>query len=200
MGKLILVRHGESALNTENLFFGQLDPELTEKGRNQANKTKDFLKKIEYSDIYTSPLKRAYETANIINTKGYKLHKEDRLKELNFGILEGMTYDEILEKYPEDAKKWHNNWKTYNYRTGESVEDLQNRAVKFIESLDFSSKNIVVVCHFGVINCILSHYFSNGLDGYWKFSPNYAGVIIIEFTDGYPILKGLNIGDTYGNI
>jgi len=200
MGKLILVRHGESILNKENVFFGQLDPELTEKGRNQANKTKLLLDGVEYSKIYTSPLKRAYETASIINTKGYELYKEDRLKELNFGILEGMTYDEILKKYPEDAKEWRDNWKTYNYRTGESVKDLQNRAIEFIETLDFSSENIVVVCHFGVINCILSHYFSNGLDGYWRFSPNYAGVIVIEFTDGYPILKGLNIGDTHGII
>ena len=72
--------------------------------------------------------------------------------------------------------------------------------MKFVESLDFSTGNIVAVCHWGVINCILSYYFSGGLDGYWKFSPNYAGIIVIEFTDGYPILKGINIGDVDGII
>ena len=195
MGKLILIRHGESELNTENIFFGQLDPELTKKGRKQALNTSKTMKKIEYSKIYTSPLKRAFETAKIVNIKVLQLKKEDRLKELNFGILEGLSYDQVLKKYPEDEKEWRNNWKTYNYRTGESVEELQKRAIEFIETLDFKDENIVVVSHFGVINCILSYYFSGGLEGYWKFSPNYAGIIVIEFTNNYPVLKGMNIGE-----
>ncbi|MEI6857374.1 histidine phosphatase family protein [Psychrilyobacter sp.] len=200
MGKLILVRHGESELNIENIFFGHLDPKLTKKGTNQAQRTKEILSSINYKKIYSSPLKRAVETAEIINVKNYDLNLVEELKELNFGILEGLTYEEILKKYPEDALKWKENWQTYDYQTGESVQQLQERCVNFVESLDFSGENIVAVCHWGVINCILSHYFSGGLDGYWKFAPNYAGIIVIEFTDGYPILKGINIGDVDGII
>ena len=200
MGKLILVRHGESELNIENIFFGHLDPKLTKKGQEQALKTKKILSNIDYKKICSSPLKRAVETANIINTKKNNLNLIDELKELNFGILEGLTYEEILKKYPEDAIKWKENWQTYDYQTGESVEQLQKRCVDFVESLELSDGNIVAVCHWGVINCILSYYFSGGLDGYWKFSPNYAGIIVIEFTDGYPILKGINIGDVDGII
>lgn len=200
MGKLILVRHGESELNMENIFFGHLDPKLTEKGRSQALRTKKILSNINYKKIYSSPLKRAVETAEIINIKKYDLNFVEELKELNFGILEGLTYEEILKKHPEDAVKWKENWQTYDYQTGESVQQLQERCVNFVESLDFSGENIVAVCHWGVINCILSHYFSGGLEGYWKFAPNYAGIIVIEFTDGYPILKGINIGDVDGII
>lgn len=200
MGKLILVRHGESELNKANLFFGQLDPELTEEGVKQAYKAKEILKDAKYSTIYTSPLKRASKTAKIINNDRLEINKKDNLKELNFGILEGLGYEEILKKYPVAAKEWEDNWKTYNYETGESVEELQNRVINFIESLDFENKNIVVVCHFGVINCILSHYFSKKLEGYWKFSPNYAGISVIEFANGFPILKGINIGDIHGII
>ena len=200
MGKLILVRHGESELNMENIFFGHLDPKLTKKGEDQAQRTKKILSDIDYKKIYSSPLKRAVETAEIINIKKYDLNLVEELKELNFGILEGLTYEEILKKHPEAAVEWKENWQTYNYQTGESVEQLQERSVNFIESLDFSGENIVAVCHWGVINCILSHYFSGGLEGYWKFSPNYAGIIVIEFTEGYPILKGINIGDVDGII
>ncbi|MGB6127578.1 MAG: histidine phosphatase family protein [Psychrilyobacter sp.] len=200
MGKLILVRHGESEFNKENIFFGHLDPNLTEKGRDQALKTKKILSNIDYKEIYTSPLKRAAETAEIINIKNYDLNLVEELKELNFGILEGLTYEEILKKYPEAAIEWKENWQTYDYQTGESVEQLQERSVKFVESLDLSNGNIVAVCHWGVINCILSYYFSGELNGYWKFAPNYAGIIVIEFTDGYPILKGINIGDVDGII
>lgn len=200
MGKLILVRHGESELNMENIFFGHLDPKLTEKGQGQAQKTKEILSNIDYKEIYSSPLKRAAETAEIINIKKNDLNLVDDLKELNFGILEGLTYEEILKKHPEDALEWKENWQTYDYQTGESVQQLQKRCVKFVESLDFSKGNIVAVCHWGVINCILSHYFSGELKGYWKYAPNYAGIIVIEFADGYPVLKGINIGDVDGII
>lgn len=200
MGKLVLVRHGESELNKENIFFGHLDPKLTEKGQGQALRTKEILSSIEYKEIYSSPLKRAAETAEIINIKNYDLNLVEELKELNFGVLEGLTYEEILEKHPEDAVEWKENWQTYDYKTGESVQQLQERCVSFVESLDLSGGNIVAVCHWGVINCILSYYFSGGLNGYWKFAPNYAGIIVIEFTDGYPILKGINIGDVDGII
>jgi len=200
MGKLVLVRHGESELNKENIFFGHLDPKLTEKGQDQALRTKEILSDIEYKEIYSSPLKRAAQTAEIINIKKYNLNFAEELKELNFGILEGLTYEEILEKHPEDAVEWKDNWQTYDYQTGESVQQLQERCVNFVESLDLSNGNVVAVCHWGVINCILSYYFSGGLNGYWKFAPNYAGIIVIEFTDGYPILKGINIGDVDGII
>jgi alpha-ribazole phosphatase len=200
MGKLILVRHGESELNIENIFFGHLDPKLTKKGEDQVRRTKEIFSNISYKNIYSSPLKRAVETAEIINVKDYDINLVEDLKELNFGILEGLTYEEILKKYPEDAVKWKENWKTYNYQTGESVQQLQERCINFIQSLDFSRENIVVVCHWGVINCILSYYFSGGLEGYWKFASNYAGITVIEFIDGYPVLKGINIGDVDGII
>lgn len=200
MGKLILVRHGESELNTENIFFGHLDPKLTKQGVDQAQKTKEILSEVNYKKIYSSPLKRALETTEIINMSENKINLVEELKELNFGILEGLTYKEILKKYPEDALKWEKDWQTYDYQTGESVQQLQKRCVSFVESLDLSEGNIIAVCHWGVINCILSHYFSGGLEGYWKFSPNYAGITVIEFTDGYPILKGINIGDVDGII
>jgi len=200
VGKLILVRHGESELNKANLFFGQLDPELTKEGVIQAEKTKEILKDAKYSEIYTSPLKRAKKTAEIININNLEIRESNSLKELNFGILEGLAYEEILKKYPDSAKEWEENWETYNYETGESVEELQIRVIEFIESLDLENKNIVVVCHFGVISCIFSHYFSNKLEGYWKFAPNYAGISVIEFTQKFPILKGFNIGDIHGII
>ena len=74
MGKLILVRHGESELNIENIFFGHLDPKLTKKGENQAKKTKEVFSTINYKNIYSSPLKRAVETAKIINIKNYDIN------------------------------------------------------------------------------------------------------------------------------
>ncbi|MGL4652441.1 MAG: histidine phosphatase family protein [Cetobacterium sp.] len=194
MGKVILIRHGESELNVKGVYYGILNPGLTEKGREQAKKTREILKGINYNKIYCSDLKRAVHTAEIVNVKELELLIDEELRELNFGIFEGHTYEELLEKYPNELEKSRENWEDYNYVTGESVIELQKRAVNFINKKVNLDENTVLVTHWGIINTILSHYFSNGLDAYWKFSVKNAGVVIIEFSEGYPILKGLNIG------
>ena len=194
MGKIILVRHGESQLNVEGVYYGILNPELTEKGQRQAKSTREILKGIDYKKIYASDLKRAVDTAKIVNYKELEILIDENLRELNFGIFEGYTYTELLEKYPDELKKSQNDWKNYNYITGESVLELQKRAINFIEERIDLEENTVLVTHWGVINTILSYYFSNELEAYWKFSVKNGGIVVIEFSDGYPILKGLNIG------
>ncbi|MGL5356344.1 MAG: histidine phosphatase family protein [Cetobacterium sp.] len=194
MGKIILVRHGESELNTKGVYYGSLNPSLTDLGKEQAKNTRNILGNIDYHTIYASDLKRAFDTASIVNVKNLEIFIDKDLRELNFGIFEGFTYKELKEKYPEELEKSQKDWENYNYLTGESVLQLQNRAIDFIKQKVNLNENTVLVTHWGVINTILSYYFSKGLDAYWKFSVKNAGVVIIEFSDGYPILKGLNIG------
>lgn len=193
MGKLILVRHGQTDMNVEGVYFGWLDPHLNEKGREQARKTKEILKKIPYTNIYSSDLKRSVETAEIVNYLERDLILDKRLRELNFGVFEGLTYQEIKEKYPSECSKSEKKWQDFDFITGESPKKLQNRAIEFVESLNLKEDNLVIT-HWGVINCILSWYFSGGIEGYWKYSLENGGICIIEFVDKYPILKGLNIG------
>lgn len=193
MGKLIIVRHGQTQMNVEGIFFGKLNPGLNEMGRVQCKKAEDILKKHGYDAVYSSDLLRAAETAELVNYLKLPIKFDKRLQEIDFGIFEGLSYKEIKEKYPAECEKSKNEWKTFDFVTGESLEKLQSRAIEFIESLD-KTKNNLVVTHWGVINCILSWYFSDKLESYWKYSVENGGVCIIEFADGFPILKGLNIG------
>lgn len=193
MGKLIIVRHGQTQMNVEGIFFGKLDPGLNEMGRVQCKKAGDILKKRGYDAIYSSDLVRASETAELVNYLKLPIKFDKRLQEIDFGIFEGLSYKEIKEKYPVECEKSKNEWKTFDFVTGESLERLQSRAVEFVESLD-KTKNNLVVTHWGVINCILSWYFSDKLESYWKYSVENGGICIIEFADDFPILKGLNIG------
>lgn len=193
MGKLILVRHGQTDLNTEGIYFGWLNPNLNEKGYEQAQKAREVIKTIPYDKIYSSDLERARLTAEIVNYKNLHIVFDKRLREINFGIFEGLTYEEISKKYPDECKISEDNWENYNFGNGESPRELQKRAVDFVEGLNLEEDNLVVT-HWGVINSILSCYFSKGLDSYWKYSVENGGVCIIEFTNGFPILKGLNIG------
>lgn len=192
MGKLIIVRHGQTNMNAEKLFFGKLDPELNEVGRKQAFQTREKIKDIYYDNIYSSDLKRASETAEIINCLNKKIEFDSRLQEINFGIFEGLKYEEIKNKYPEECKKSEIDWENYNFETGESPKEMQKRAVAFVENLDLNKDNLIIT-HWGIICGILSWYLSGELKSYWKFSIDNGGIIILEFNDGFPVLKGLNI-------
>ncbi len=194
MGRLILVRHGESELNRDGIFYGQLDPELTEKGVRQAEEAKEILRAFHYDEIYVSDLVRARDTARILNHRELQVIETERLRELNFGIFEGLKYDEILERYPEEEALWREQWQDYDYESGESVRELQRRTVEFIEEKLEEDKDILVVAHWGVINCVLSHYLTGGLEGYWKFATDNCGIAVINFRDKFPVLEGLNIG------
>lgn len=193
MGKLILVRHGQTKLNSDGIYFGWLDPQLNERGVEQAKRAGEVIKNIHYDRIYSSDLKRARETAEYLNYKELSIELDKRLREINFGIFEGLTYEEIQKRYPNECKASERDWENFNFSTGESPRQLQKRVVDFVEGLNFEEDNLVVT-HWGVINSILSWYFSKGLDSYWKYSVENGGVCIIEFTNKFPVLKGLNIG------
>lgn len=195
MGKLILIRHGQTDMNKDQLYYGRLDVPINETGKEQAENTRKNLVELEidYDKIYSSPMKRAYETAEIVNYKNLEIEKDDELREMDFGIFEGLSYKEIIKKYPEEMEKLKKDWKTYSYVTGENPFMLQKRALKFLEKID-KNKNNMVVTHWGIICTLLSFLFSSELEGYWKYQVKNGGIVIIEFTEGYPILCGFNVG------
>ena len=179
MGKLILVRHGQTEMNAQKLYFGKLDPPLNDLGISQAYQAKEKLLDIDYDIIYSSPLERAKQTAEICNYLDKDINYNSKLEEINFGIFEGLTFKEISEKFPDEVKKMEENWKDYNYITGESPEEMFQRAISFLETLDYS-KNNLIVAHWGIINCIISYFVSGSLDTYWKFEIKNGAVVIFE--------------------
>lgn len=197
MGKLILIRHGQTDMNKDQLYYGRIDVPINEVGRAQAERARKNLinLKIDYDKIYSSNLVRAYETAKIVNYKNIEIEVDEKIKEMDFGIFEGLSYDEIIKKYPEEMKLLEKDWKTYSYVTGENPIVLQKRAVEFLDSLDKSKDNLVVT-HWGIICSLLSFLFSNGLDSYWKFEIKNGGIIVIDFVDNdFPVLFGFNVGE-----
>ena len=111
MAKLLLVRHGNTKLNSAERFWGQTDVELGEEGIWQAERLRDRLAAYQLETIYTSPLSRTRATAEIIAS----LHQLEiipcaELREINFGYVEGLTYTEINQQYPELAQELAN-WK-----------------------------------------------------------------------------------------
>jgi len=179
MGKLILIRHGQTEMNAQNLYFGKLNPLLNDLGIEQAYMVKEKLSNIVYDCIYSSPLERARETAEICNYLNKEIIYDNRLEEINFGAFEGLTFKEISKKFPNEVKEMERNWKTFNYITGESPKEMFKRAVSFLETLDYTKDNLVI-SHWGIINCIISYFVSGTLDSYWKFKVDNCSVVIFE--------------------
>ena len=191
MTRFILLRHGESILNTKNVYFGSTDSLLSPQGEEQIRNKVNSLP--DYDLIYSSPLKRAIDSAKIINTKNLPIKLDHRLKELDFGIFENKSYNEIETLYKNECEKWKVEDLNYKFPQGESIKLLSERAISFIEELKHTHKNILIVSHYGVINAILCHYICNNLDSFWKFKSSLASITTIEFHDDFPILNSFSI-------
>ncbi len=99
--RLLLIRHGESVANAEGRLQGHLDVLLSDRGRRQAECLAEKLAPLGVEALYTSPLRRAAETAEIIGAKlGLPVEERAALMERNVGVLEGLTRDEIIAKFP----------------------------------------------------------------------------------------------------
>jgi len=108
MTRLILIRHGQTDYHLENKYCGFSNPSLNKNGIWQSEKLAAELKSAKVNKVYSSDLKRAYEAAAII-FKGNPIEKTPEFCEMNFGIFEGLRYEEIVQKHAQAYKNWIDN-------------------------------------------------------------------------------------------
>lgn len=194
--ELILVRHGETEGNRKGTYIGCTDISLNEEGLKQAALLRDKLKDEHIARILCSPLKRASETAEIINQAHYlDIEYSDSLIERNFGIWESLTWEEIKNKYPDEYELWNKDWKEYCIEGGESARAAYLRAVSFVESLiaQNSHEALLLVTHAGCIKAIVAHLLGLGLEGTWHLKIDNGRITRIVINDeGYAYLTLLN--------
>lgn len=192
--EIILVRHGQIDHNIQGRYCGWTNPSLNQKGINQAMKIKDKLADEKIDAIYTSDLSRCMETAEIIN-KGHNINisTDVRLREINFGCFEDLSYEEISDKYPDHRDEWIKDGMNYIMPSGESVYQLIDRSKKAVEEIVARDHDrILIVTHSGVIRGLLSSLISNNSDSYWRYKIDNCGICRIEVLDDFYILKTLN--------
>lgn len=147
---IYVVRHGETDWNKFHKVMGRVDIPLNETGKDQARITSEKLKDYKIDLIISSPLKRAKETANIINEiKNIEIKYDDRLKERDFGEFEGVDYNEGYDPYLWDY------YENKKYQRAEQMQEFFERIYNLLNELD-NNKNILLVTHGGVsaaINC-----------------------------------------------
>ena len=123
---LVLVRHGETDWNRERRFQGHADMPLNDTGRRQARELADALRDEGLTAVYTSPLRRASETAGIVADRlGLEAEELEALREIDVGDWQGLTVDEVKTRFPERADvAWRSGWPN-----GETHEQLRARVL-----------------------------------------------------------------------
>jgi broad specificity phosphatase PhoE len=165
--ELLLVRHGQSTANAKGIWQGQTEFPLSESGRAQAALAGRGLSDEPFEGLYSSPLSRAFETAEIIRDRtGFagEVVPVEGLSERNGGILEGHTWAEQEQCNPELAKKFlaipeEERWALVGAETDEEVIARFEGALSSIRSLHSGGSRIVVVSHGGVMRAFLRELF-----------------------------------------
>ena len=169
--ELLLVRHGQSTANAKGIWQGQMEFPLSERGRAQASLAGHGLSGEPFEGLYSSPLSRAFETAEIIRDRaGFagQVVPVDGLSERNGGILEGHTWAEQEQRNPELAKKFlaipeEERWALVGAETDEEVIARFEEALSSIRALHPGGSRIVVVSHGGVMRAFLREQFGTGV-------------------------------------
>lgn len=194
--KLLLIRHGETKWNTLGKFQGCQDIELTENGILQAQMLHRRLQG-DFDVIYTSPLRRAFLTAEII-CASHPLSPiaEKDLTEIHFGSWEGLTYKEIRATYPEHFTKWQTDHEIGPLYDGEqSIKNACLRVENCLQKIIATHPNqkIAVISHGGLIKAALIALFNWHMGMYHQIALGNTCITTIHFNDEFtPILIGLN--------
>lgn len=155
--ELSVVRHGETVRNIVGLVQGDCESMLSEKGKEQAKQTKERLKNQTFDIVFSSPLSRAYQTAEIITEGKIPIVVDERLNERDYGDFEGHTREEF-----DYVGYWNFD---YNLKenNGESVQHLCMRVDDFLREIKevYKNKKVLIVTHSGVARAI--YYCIHGI-------------------------------------
>lgn len=177
--RIILIRHGETDWNLQGRYQGHSNIDINTKGRNQAKKLAIRLKKASIDRVFASDRKRAINTARLI-FPGRRMKIDKGLREISFGIFEGLVYDEILERHSKLYSRWIKNPFGIKILGGESGKDFKSRVSKAFKKIVSSNKGrtIAIVTHGGPINMILTGILK--IARAKDFIPGHVSISIVE--------------------
>jgi len=179
MARLYLIRHGETDYNNSFRFQGRIDVPLNEAGVAQAEKLAGYFKNIPLEAIYTSDLKRAVKTAEIIGRlKGIIPIKTEALREMSFGIWENMSSQDIQKQYAKEWKDFFAQPATTKISQGESMSEVQKRAYPAIQQIldRYPEGDVAFVAHGGVIRVLICTMLGLDLNRSWHLHVGNASV------------------------
>jgi len=193
--RLILVRHGRTDWNREFRVQGHSDIPLNQTGQDQAEAIAQKLKDETIEALYSSPLSRAYQTAEAIGTfHKVKITSDDRLKELDVGEVDGVYYPRLKDDTPDFFSKWMSDPAGARWPGGESMADLQRRVWDVVMGIktDHADGTVVITSHLFTILTIMCEILGMKLSEFRRLNLSVASISEAEFNGNQSRLLKFN--------
>lgn len=192
---VLLVRHAQTQWNVTGRYMGWIDEDLSEEGIWQAEQLSRRLESRPIYSVYSSPLKRAYRTAQIIAAPhSLPVSPIQELGEIMLGSWEGMSRAEVKFKFPDIWQAWRADPSTVHMPDGESMINVLERAATSFEDIVEANRgyNVLLVTHEVVVKLLIAYCLSVSTSIYRRIEVANASLTIVEITDDMRRLRLLN--------
>lgn len=181
MTTLWLIRHGETAWNVEARFQGGMDTPLNSTGEAQAQKLAARLQAEQFDAVYASDLTRVLQTAHGAGYPQTLLQKDARMREISFGIFEGLTWAEIQTEHPELSAEWAKD-RSRNQHGGDSLEMVVARVTDFLTHVleAHPKEKVLIFAHGGTLAIMISILLDVPVNKWWQFRLENTSISILE--------------------
>jgi alpha-ribazole phosphatase len=193
--ELVLVRHAEVSEEARGRCYGRRDFGLSDRGRQQSLRVAEHLADQPVAAIVSSPSRRARETADAIAAPHQlAVTVVDELSELDFGELEGLTYEEMESTWPELYAVWMTEPASVAFPGGEALADLQARVAAAVAQLRalHDGSVVVAITHAGVVRAVLADALGIPDDRYFRIDVEPASITRVEWRDGAAVVRVVN--------
>jgi alpha-ribazole phosphatase len=191
--RVYLARHGEVV--NHGVYNGQTDVDITATGIQQMERLRDLLKEKNLSAVYSSDLLRTEKGAQII-AQPHSLRPESfpEFREMHFGRWQGLSYPEVMERYPADIPQWMSNLENFRIPAGESVMDVSNRAIPKLQELieRHRGQEFALICHGALNRLIIAEALHLPFAHLLRIEQDYGCLNIIEYTSSWTLVKLVN--------
>lgn len=196
MTRLILVRHGQTEWNRVERFRGRADLPLNATGRSQAHAAaRRILSAWDIAAVYTSPLRRALETAEVIGKRSNVAVVEcPGLIDIDYGEWQGLTPGEVRQRYPELYSLWLISPQKVRIPGGESLGKVRRRAMAAVRTIvaQHPQDTVVLVSHLVVCRLLVLAMLGLPIAHFWRIQQDTATINVFEHMDNRFIVKAIN--------
>jgi broad specificity phosphatase PhoE len=187
--RLLLIRHAEPQDDALGRVYGCSDIGLSARGRDRARRLAAVLEPLEA--VYSSPRRRALETAEPL---AVRVVVDERLREIDFGALEGRAYEEIRAEQPELFRRWMETPTEVQFPGGESYANVRTRAVEALEAIRGRHPCAAIVAHGGVVRAMLARCLAMPDEAIFRIDVPYCSVSVVDWFDDTPLVRSVNAG------
>lgn len=197
--RLVLCRHGEPDASVHGRICGSLDVGLSPRGVRQAKLFAAALAPGPLAAVYSSPLKRALDTARVVAADhALRPVQLAALREVDFGAFEGLTHEEAAARYPRVFRSWMDEPARVRFPGGESYADVRVRAASALAEIEARSRGraTAIVAHGGLIRAVLAICLEISDEASFRLDHGYGRLSVVDWLDGTPLVRLVNADPT----